>query len=104
MFQFLQGMGQLNHMWRQGLADNLVSAQPWHIRPKSHMLQHLVQDQLDSWGSPSAFWCYSDESFVGSIKNVAMATKHPATLEDRVSEKVVLLAGVEHYRRLHGLQ
>ena len=30
------------------------------------------------WGSPNAFWCYAGESFVGSIKGVAAASKQPS--------------------------
>ena len=35
------------------------------------MLQHVVEDQLDLWGSPRLFWCYCDENFIGVIKNIA---------------------------------
>lgn len=70
---------------------------PWHIRPKHHLLQHAAEDQLRSWGSPSSSWCYCDEDFVGGIKKVAGASRHPRTIEARVTEKSMVLAGVDAY-------
>ena len=59
---------------------------PFHLRLKAHLLQHLVEDQLDMWGSPSLFWCYGDENFIGAMKETAAKSKHPHTLEDREEE------------------
>ena len=97
MYQVLQSHKLLHDMWREGLTVQQCRPLPWHLRPKCHALQHLVEDQLDLWGSPAASWCYGDEDFVGCIKRVAMSSKHPATLEQRVSEKCMLLSGIDSY-------
>ena len=65
----------------------------FHVRPKAHVLQHLVEDKLWLWGSPSQFWCYRDEDYVGAVKTIAAKTKHPHTLEERISEKLMILSG-----------
>ena len=93
MLLFLESLGALNALWRDDVNPDRASAFPFHVRPKSHMLLHLALDQLQVHGSPAATWCYSDESFVGSIKRVANLSKHPNTLEQRVGEKAMLRAG-----------
>ena len=97
MYQVLQSHKLLHDMWREGLTVQQCRPLPWHLRPKGHAHQHLVENQLDLWGSPAASWCYGDEDFVGCIKRVAMSSKHPATLEQRVSEKCMLLSGIDSY-------
>ncbi len=59
------------------------------------MLQHMVEEKLSLWGSPSRFWCYRDEDYVGAVKNIAMKSRHPATIELRVNEKLMILAGLD---------
>lgn len=90
MYAFLQALGALNTLWREGIAGDSLSTAPFRLRPKAHMLQHLVADQLPVWGSPAGFWCYGDEDFVGKVKVVASRTKHPRTLEVRVMEKLMI--------------
>ena len=98
MYSCLQGMAALRALWRTDLEDpTLHHGSPWHLRPKAHMLHHLVEEKLPLWGSPKNFWCYGDESFVGAIKNVAAGSRHPATLEDVAGKKCMLLAGVDAY-------
>jgi hypothetical protein len=58
------------------------------------LLQHLVEEKIQLFGSPNSFHCYMDEDFVGVVKGVCAASKHPATLERRVSEKCQIMAGV----------
>lgn len=94
MYKFLQSLEALNRLWREGLDIAQHSPQPFHVRPKGHVLQHLVEEKVEMWGSPSAFWCYSDESYCGDIKRIAARTKHPRTLEVRVGEKIRIVAGV----------
>ena len=94
MYRFLQAMESLNTLWRVGLDAADAAKQPFHLRPKAHVLQHLVMDKLSLWGSPSQCWCYRDEDFVGAVKRLAAKTKHPPTLEKRVYEKLMLLAGL----------
>jgi hypothetical protein len=59
------------------------------------MLLHMVGDQLERFGSPSRCWCYRDEDYVGVVKLVAAKTKDPRTLEQRVHDKLMLMAGLE---------
>ena len=59
-----------------------------------HMMQHLVEDKITLFGSPMMFWCYGDEDYVGVIKGVCSMTKHPLTLEARVTEKTQIMAGI----------
>lgn len=94
MYKFLQSLEHLHVLWRTGCVLDEHRVQPFNVRPKAHMLQHMVEDKLALWGSPNLFWCYRDEDYVGAIKTMAAKTKHPATLERRVSEKLMLLAGL----------
>ena len=93
----LQSLEELNSLWRRGLTEERQKLQPWHERPKLHMLQHLVEDQLDRWGSPIFSWCYRDEDFIGESKQVAERSKHK-TLEANVMEKTSLSSGVALHR------
>jgi len=102
MYMMLVALNDLRVLWRRSLPHPEHHHKlPWAMRPKAHLLQHLVEDKLAMWGSPNTFWCYADESFVGSVKVVASASKHPSTLEDSVAEKCILLAGVEAYEAAH---
>jgi hypothetical protein len=40
------------------------------------------------------FWCYRDEDYVGAVKTIAAKSKHPATIEPRIVEKLMLLSGL----------
>ena len=52
MLQFLQSYGALSRMWRRGLEPAEAHHKlPWHVRPKAHILQHLVMDKIQLWGS-----------------------------------------------------
>ena len=96
MYQFLSSLEQLNTLWCTGLvSDDIKKRMPFHLRPKAHMVSHLVEDQLDLWGSPRNFSCYMDEHFVGSMKTVCSMSKHPHTIEKVALEKSRLLSGVE---------
>jgi hypothetical protein len=92
MYSFLQGLAGLHVLWRRGLDESLHGTMPWPIRPKAHTLQHLVEDKTQIWGSPSRFWCYRDEDFVGMVKTICAKSSHPCTLESRVLEKLVIVA------------
>ena len=94
MYLCLQSMSSLNALWRRDLEERHHGVQPFHLRPKAHMLQHLVEEQTLLWGSPARSWCYRDEDFVGAVKLVAGKSKHPASLETLVSEKLMLLSGL----------
>ena len=94
MYQFLQKFIDLHRLWRAVTPEDTHHSLPFHARPKAHLLQHLVDQKIWMFGSPNEFHCYMDEDFVGSIKGVCAASKHPATLEKRVSQKCQLQAGV----------
>ena len=94
MYKFLQSFVRLHDMWRAGVPLEDHASLPFHARPKAHLLQHLVEDKTELYGSPNAFHCYMDEDFVGVIKAVCQASKHPATLERRVSQKCQIMAGI----------
>lgn len=72
MYRVLSSLQALHNLWREGLPEIRKKVQPFHLRPKAHILQHLVEDKLSLWGSPQNSWCYRDEDFVGAIKVVAM--------------------------------
>ncbi len=94
MYRFLIAHSKLHVLWRRHLPMQRRDAQPWHIRPKAHALQHLVEDKLVLWGSPSRSWCYRDEDWCGAIKVIAANTKDPRSLERRVVQKLILLSGL----------
>jgi hypothetical protein len=81
-------------MWREGLEGEQMQGQPFHLRPKSHLLEHLALDKIPLLGNPRDSWCYADEDFVGFVKSIARKTKHPRTLESRVKEKLRLLIAI----------
>jgi hypothetical protein len=94
MHLYLQSMSGLYSLWRNHCPAAHVGQQPFNVRPKAHMLQHQVQDQIRDYGSPAEFWCYRDEDFVGNIKRMCAKTKDPRTLERRVMQKIKILEGV----------
>ena len=94
MYQYLTNLKDLNTLWRDGAAERAIPKLPFHLRPKCHACQHLVEDKLDIFGNPSSFWCYRDEDFVGCVKIIARKTMHPATLERRVMQKLRILAAL----------
>jgi len=97
MYQFLQSFIYLHDLWRREVPEAHRGTLPFHSRPKAHMLQHLVEDKIALFGSPSTFWCYGDEDYMGAIKSVCASSKHPATLERRVGEKCQIAAGITVY-------
>ena len=94
MLQFLQSLQRLNALWRAGRAPDACAALPFVIRPKCHVLMHLILDCAPVLGNPSQYWCYRDEDFVGNIKRLCARTRHPATLESRVLLKLRILEGL----------
>ena len=83
-------MATLSGLFTPTLGD----AAPFHLRMKTHLLLHLALDMLERWGSPRLFWCYGDESFVGTIKKIAGMSRHPARLEYVVLSKARLYAAL----------
>ena len=94
MHAFLKALTDLRLLFRRGLAAAFHGKQPFPLRPKGHMLEHLVDDKVPMWGSPKSFWCYGDEDFVGIIKRIALQTKHPRTMEQVLLAKYRLFAGL----------
>ena len=100
LYRFFDGYQHLHTLWHHGLTERQSALQPWHMRPKMHMMQHIVQDKICLFGSPMHFWCYGDEDFVGVVKRVCQMSKHPWTLEQRVGEKCMIMAGVADYEAI----
>ena len=94
MYDFLRAMNGLRLLFRRHLAAEDHASMPFVMRPKAHMMQHLVEESLPLWGSPKHYWCYGDEDFVGVIKKIAVMTRHPRTLERVLLEKFRLYVGL----------
>jgi hypothetical protein len=95
MLKYLQSYEGLWRLWRADRPADQHKSMPFHMRQKAHALHHLVLDKLVLWGSPSRFFNYRDEDYIGVIKTIAGKTKHPRTLERRVSEKLLILSGLD---------
>jgi hypothetical protein len=95
MYRFLRALAGLHVLWREGVVGTKErNAMPFPLRPKAHLLQHLVEEKIQIWGSPSSFWCYKDEDFIGTVKTICVKSSHPSTIEARVLEKLVILEGL----------
>ena len=94
MYTYLQSLARLHRLWREGVAEAYHSAMPFALRPKAHLLHHLVEDKMLLWGNPARFWNYRDEDWVGAVKVIAAKTRDPRTLEERVLEKLRLRLGL----------
>jgi hypothetical protein len=94
MYQCLQSLAVLSHLWRDGLAPGAEAFCPFPLRPKSHMLHHLCEDKLQLWGSPCNSWSYRDEDYIGVVKVIAAKSCHPKTLEKRVIEKLMIASSL----------
>ena len=92
MYQFLQSLKAPHDLWRHNVPLEQQRPLPFHMRPKSHVLQHLVEDKVPVWGSPASFWCYRDEDFIGAVKGIAQKTKDPRSIELRILEKLTIWA------------
>ena len=93
LYRFLEAFVVLHRLWRDGLPEDLQARLPFNLRPKAHVMQHLVEDKLCLWGSPAG--CYRDEDYIGSVKNIAQKTKHPASLEQKVMQKLRILTKLD---------
>jgi hypothetical protein len=58
-------------------------------------LATFSRGEIKIWGSPARFWCYRDEDFIGTVKTIAAKSHHPRTIEQRVLEKLLIVAGLE---------
>ena len=97
MLRFLKAMLDLRALFRRNLAAELHDSQPFPFKVKGHMLEHMANERLATFGSPKAFWCYADEDFVGLITRIAVGTKHPKTLEKVLLQKYQLMATLHEY-------
>ena len=95
MYSVLQS--SLNVLWRRDAPEGAQLFLPFNLRPKAHMLQHMIEDQLSTYGSPSSNWCYGDEDFCGAVKSICASLRHPSTLEARVCEKASLFSSIARY-------
>ena len=99
IYKYLGALSELHHLWREGLSDELEPRQPFKIRPKCHIMEHLVDQKIEMFGSPAEFWCYADEDFVGRVKAIALRTQHPKTMALRLLQKMCLMIGLERFNR-----
>ena len=63
-----------------------MDAGVFRVKPKLHLLHHLVSEVAPMHGPPSLFWCYQDEDWGGHAAKVAArrgGRKSPATLAGR---------------------
>jgi hypothetical protein len=95
MYRYLLALGALHRLWREGLAQGAQAYQPFHLRPKCHACQHMVEEKLCVFGNPMCCWGYRDEDFVGNVKNIAQKSSHPFTLEERCLQKLRILAALD---------
>jgi hypothetical protein len=84
------------HGFQQGLASSLVhyrwlhvqsleaDLRRWHEVPKHHYAQHIILQSV--FQNPRWAWCYSDESFMNTVKRITEACL-PGTKAHRVARK-----------------
>ena len=74
-------------LYAQMAAESLVAGtKRWKMVPKVHLVQHLLEWQSLSAGSPRFYWTYADEDLVGSMIEVAESC-HSSTLAITVMVK-----------------
>ncbi len=44
----------------------------WRVRPKLHVLQHLLLHVAPRWGPPATYWGYMEESIGGKVAKMAL--------------------------------
>ena len=49
----------------------------WKFLPKQHLTEHLTMDAPRIFGSPKLYWCYPDESEIGTACKVAESVSAP---------------------------
>jgi hypothetical protein len=106
MSKFLNNLSALNRLWAEGLPQCDVALQPWHLRPKAHMLDHMADLGAKLFGSPSRFWCYRDEGYVGVVKASCALPRLIATIAILVRQglRFLSVAPPEHGAKLCGGQ
>ena len=61
------------------LSEDSESEHHWRIKPKFHLMAELLEYQTQELeGSPSEFWAYMDEDFVGWIARISSRRGGPA--------------------------
>ena len=61
------------------LSEDSESEHHWRIKPKFHPMAELLEYQTQELeGSPSEFWAYIDEDFVGWIARISSRRGGPA--------------------------
>ena len=66
----------------------------FRIRPKFHLLHHLVSEVAPTHGPPALFWCYQDEDWGGQAAKVAARRgghKSPVTTASRTLCRLLAL-------------
>ena len=88
---------ELRLLFGTGLPAHPHDSQTFNYRPKGHMMDHIVNEKIQLWGSPRNFWCYADKDFVDLVKRIAVMTKHPRSLENVLLQKYRLYAALHAY-------
>ena len=65
-----------------------LSPDIFRVKPKFHMLQHLVLHVAPIHGSPASYWCYLDEDWGGRMAKMAR-TRGGASGAELVALKVL---------------
>ncbi|MCP4243104.1 MAG: hypothetical protein GY772_21330 [bacterium] len=68
---------------------------PWRFKPKHHLFQHLVEEQVFELGNPLEYWTYTDESIMGVLSVMAASTPDPRGVCEQVLWKLRLLASMD---------
>ena len=61
----------------------------WKLSPKLHLLTHLIEDQMTSFGNCRFWWTYPDEDLIGQLIDIAEGV-HPKTVAVTVMAKWVI--------------
>ena len=81
----------LTRAWRE--LEELDGA-IFRIKPKFHLLHHLVAQVAPTHGPPALFWCYQDEDWGGQAAKVAArrgGRKAPATVASSTLRRLLAL-------------
>ena len=75
-------------------AGALTKSGTWLTKPKMHLLDHCIRRALRDRVNPTYFWVFSDESFVGMIRNIARRCHGGVALERTLCERWMILFDV----------
>ncbi len=97
--RFLKKYGELHDRVRgrvgvQGPRPVIRDELGWRVKPKHHLFQHLIEEQLIELGNPREYWTYSDEGLMGAASVMAAASPAPRTVAEQIMRKLQILEGM----------